>query len=135
MGAPHGAPTLVRPRLGQGAFRLAVTDAYERRCAVTDERTLPILDAAHIRAFSAGGEHAVGNGLLLRTDIHRLFDLGYVTVAEDRRFEVSQRLKADFDNGRHYYEMHGKRLREPRHGALAPAPNALQWHREHRYLG
>ena len=84
MGAPHGAPTLVRPRLGQGAFRLAVTDAYERRCAVTDEKTLPILDAAHIRAFSAGGEHDVGNGLLLRTDIHRLFDLESRTHRTDR---------------------------------------------------
>jgi putative restriction endonuclease len=39
----------VQPRLGQGAFRLLVTDAYQRRCAVTGERTLPVLDAAHIR--------------------------------------------------------------------------------------
>ena len=36
-------------RLGHGAFRLLVTDAYQRRCAVTGERTLPVLDAAHIR--------------------------------------------------------------------------------------
>ncbi len=72
----HGAPTLVTPRLGQGAFRLAMTDSYDRRCAVTGERTLPILDAAHIQAFAAGGAHEIANGLLLRTDIHRLFDLG-----------------------------------------------------------
>ena len=44
-----GAPVLVRPRLGQGAFRLLVTDSYHRRCAVTQERTLPALDAAHVR--------------------------------------------------------------------------------------
>lgn len=79
-GDRFGKPILVRPRLGQGAFRLAVTDAYDRRCAVSGEKTLPILDAAHIKAFSAGGEHDTSNGLLLRTDIHRLFDLGYVTV-------------------------------------------------------
>src|SRR5690606_7076218 len=81
--ARYGTPQMVRPRLGQGAFRLAVTDAYERRCAVSGEKTLPILDAAHIRSYGEGGEHDPANGLLLRTDIHRLFDLGYVTVSDD----------------------------------------------------
>src|SRR4029079_13505307 len=52
-----GKPILSRPGAVCGAFRLWVTDSYERRCAVTGERTLPILDAAHIKAFSAGGAH------------------------------------------------------------------------------
>lgn len=131
----YGAPTLIKPRLGQGAFRLAITDSYDRRCAVSGEKTLPILDAAHIKAFEAGGEHALSNGLLLRTDIHRLFDLGYVTVGPDYRFEVSGRLKADFDNGRHYYELYGTTVRSPRRGDAMPSPEALKWHRESRYLG
>lgn len=131
----YGAPQTVRPRLGQGAFRLTVTDAYERRCAVSGEKTLPILDAAHIRSYGEGGQHDTANGLLLRTDIHRLFDLGYVTVTDDHRFEVSHRLKQDFDNGRHYYELHGAAVRSPRPGYAAPAADALAWHREHRYLG
>jgi putative restriction endonuclease len=130
-----GSPHLVRPRLGQGAFRLEVTDAYERRCAVSGERTLPILDAAHIQSYADGGPHAPTNGLLLRTDIHRLFDLGYVTISEDRRFEVSHRLKADFDNGRHYYDLHGKAVSEPVRPSLRPSEDALEWHRQHRYLG
>jgi putative restriction endonuclease len=87
-----GNPTLVAPRLGQGAFRVLVTDGYERRCAVSGEKTLPILDAAHIRSYADGGVHEGSNGLLLRTDIHKLFDLGYVTVDEDRKFVVSGRL-------------------------------------------
>lgn len=70
----YGEPTLIRPRLGQGAFRASVTSVYQHRCALTGERTLPILDAAHIRPYDQGGEHEVTNGLLLRTDIHRLFD-------------------------------------------------------------
>lgn len=131
----YGIPTLIKPRLGQGAFRLSITDNYERRCAVSGEKTLPILDAAHIRAFEAGGEHASTNGLLLRTDIHRLFDLGYVTIAADRRFEVSHRLKADFDNGRHYYDLHGTQVRPPQYKDALPSPEALDWHRENRYLG
>ena len=131
----HGRPTLIKPRLGQGAFRLTITDSYERRCAVSGEKTLPILDAAHIHAFEAGGEHTPSNGLLLRTDIHRLFDLGYVTVSPDGRFEVSSRLKADFDNGRHYYDLQGTSVRPPRYKDAMPSPEALTWHREHRYLG
>ena len=131
----YGAPVLMRQRLGQGAFRLAVTDGYQRRCVVSGEKTLPILDAAHIRSYGDGGAHDVSNGLLLRTDIHRLFDLGYVTVTERRRFAVSERLKADFDNGVHYYAMQGREIAAPLPGFAAPSDGALGWHRENRYLG
>lgn len=68
--ARYGIPQLVRPRLGQGAFRTLVTSLYDRRCAVTGERTLPALDAAHIRPYGAGGAHEACNGLLLRRDVH-----------------------------------------------------------------
>ncbi len=131
----YGAPVVMRQRLGQGAFRLAITDGYGRRCAVSGEKTLPILDAAHIHSYRDGGSHEVSNGLLLRTDIHRLFDLGYVTVTERRQFAVSERLKADFDNGVHYYAMQGHQIADPLPGFAAPSPEALKWHRENRYLG
>jgi putative restriction endonuclease len=133
--ARYGEPSLMRPRLGQGTFRVVVTDAYERRCAVTGEKTLPILDAAHIRPFSQEGRHEVSNGLLLRTDIHRLFDLGYVTVSTDGHFEVGQRLKKDFENGRHYYAMHGQLVRPPADGRCRPTREALEWHQSNRFLG
>jgi len=96
---------------------------------------LPILDAAHIMAFSAGGEHAPSNGILMRTDIHRLFDLGYVTVDTEGRFTVSRRLKEDFDNGRHYYELQGAEVRMPKTQDALPSVEALRWHRENCYLG
>lgn len=134
-GERYGLPTAMRRRLGQGAFRLAVTDAYERRCAVSGEKTLPILDAAHIRSYADGGQHELANGLLLRTDIHRLFDLGYVTVTERGAFAVSERLKADFDNGVHYYAMQGRAIAMPKPGFAPPSQEALRWHREYRYLG
>jgi len=47
--------------------------------------------------------HEVSNGLLLRSDIHRLFDAGYVTVTPDYEFKVSGRLREDFNNGETYY--------------------------------
>jgi putative restriction endonuclease len=136
IGSPrYGEPTLIRPRLGQGAFRVSVTSVYQHRCAVTRERTLPILDAAHIRPYDQGGEHDVTNGLLLRTDIHRLLDKGYVTVSSDGRFEVGQRLKAEFENGRHYYAMHGQAVAMPRDPRSRPSREALEWHHANRFLG
>ena len=130
----YGEPTLIRPRLGQGAFRVLVTDAYHRRCAITGERTLPALEAAHIRPYADGGGHEARNGLLLRRDIHSLFDAGYVTVTPSRHFEVSRRIKEEFDNGRHYYELHGLPIEPPERPQHAPDPAALTWHNEHRFL-
>jgi putative restriction endonuclease len=133
--ARYGEPQLIRPRLGQGAFRVLVTDTYSRRCAVTQERTLPALEAAHIRPYSDGGEHEARNGLLLRRDIHSLFDAGYVTVTPDLRFEVSRRIREEFDNGRHYYELHGKAIRPPTDAFRSPDPAELRWHNENAYRG
>ena len=130
-----GTPVLVRPRLGQGAFRLLVTDMYHRRCAVTQERTLPALDAAHIRPYGEGGVHDVSNGLLLRRDLHSLFDRGYVTVTSELRFEVSRRIKEEFENGRAYYALHGGQVQIPERLAARPDAAALTWHNENRYLG
>lgn len=131
----YGEPTLIRPRLGQGSFRVAITDAYGRRCALTGEKTLPILDAAHIQPYDAGGLHEVQNGVLLRTDVHRLFDLGYVTIADDHRFVVGKRLKEDFTNGKHYYAMHGQTITPPKSPTMAPSRDALRWHQSQRFLG
>lgn len=123
-----GKPTLVHPRLGQGAFRILITDTYERRCAATGERALPVLEAAHIRSVATGGVHRVDNGLLMRSDLHRLYDRGYVTVRPDRRIEVSRRLKDDFDNGEPYYALHGRPIWLPASKELQPRREFLEWH-------
>jgi putative restriction endonuclease len=98
----YGAEYLTRARLGQGAFRVLVTEAYERRCAITGERTLPVLEAAHIKPYAESGPHVISNGLLLRSDLHILFDDGYLTVTEDLKVEVSKRIEEEFHNGREY---------------------------------
>jgi putative restriction endonuclease len=131
----YGEPVLVRPRLGQGAFRVAVTDAYRRACAVTGEHSLPVLEAAHIKPYALQGPHEVSNGLLLRSDLHRLFDLGYVTVTSDLRLQVSARLRGEFENGRTYYPMDGNVVVVPEHNALQPDPNFLRWHNDSVFRG
>jgi putative restriction endonuclease len=132
-GPRYGEPHLIRPRLGQGAFRILVTDNYQRRCSVTLERTLPALEAAHIRPYADGGTHDPGNGLLLRRDIHSLFDAGYVTVTPDLKFEVSPRIKEEFENGKHYYALHGAPINVPKIAGQRPDRVALSWHNESCY--
>jgi len=125
----------VLPRLGQGTFRVLVTDAYARRCAITEERTLPVLEAAHVRPYGKSGPHDPRNGLLLRSDIHTLFDRGYVTVTPQMRFEVSRRIKEEFENGRAYYALHGQPVRPPQRADWALGPEFLEWHASNVFRG
>ena len=131
----YGTPQLVQPRLGQGIFRVAVMDAYSRACAVTQEHALPVLEASHIQRYAKHGPHDVRNGVLLRADLHRLFDQGYVTITPDYRLEVSARLKQDYRNGRSYYPLLGSSVSVPAAVADAPSVDFLQWHNERVYRG
>jgi len=126
----RGRPVLIRPRLGQGSFRLAVLDAYGGACAVTTEHSLPAVEASHIRPFHMEGSHEVSNGIPLRRDIHRLFDLGFVTITPDRKFRVSPALEHDYANGKAYYAMEGQPIIQPQDPDLAADREALAWHGE-----
>ena len=124
-----GKPQIVFPRLGQGSFRIVVTDAYERRCALSGERTLPVLDAAHIKPYALLQRHEVSNGILMRSDLHRLFDEGYITIdPTDRRIMVSPRIREEFENGKEYYRLHGQPMREPAQAIYRPHADNLDYH-------
>ncbi len=130
----YGNPVSVRPRLDQRSFRFAVLEAYDGACAVTTEHSLPVLDAAHIRPYGRGGEHTVSNGLPLRKDLHRLFDLGYLTVKPDLTVAVSRRLRDEYANGRTYYELSGRRIELPQSAEHRPTREALEWHGDEIFL-
>jgi putative restriction endonuclease len=92
-----------------------------------------VLQAAHILPVSRGGAHRTDNGLLLRSDTHTLFDLGYGTVTPDHKFLVSQSLKEEYSNGRVYYELHGREIRMPVRLEDRPSREYLEWHAEMVY--
>ena len=71
-----------------------MTDLYKRQCALTNSHVLHVLDAAHIRPYAEGGTHSPSYGLLLRQDVHTLFDKGYLTINPEYGVEVSRTLKA-----------------------------------------
>lgn len=113
-----------------------VMDEYSRRCAITGEKTLPVLDAAHIRPYSENGPHKVSNGILMRSDLHTLFDNGYLTLTKEFNIEVSRRIKEEFSNGREYYALHGKQLVSlPKNPANHPQSEFLEWHQNNYYRG
>ena len=131
----YGDPVPVKPRVGQGIFRTVVADVYGRQCAVTREKAFPALEAAHIRPFKEEPQHYVRNGLLLRSDIHKLFDAGYVTVTPDYQFEVSDHIHTDFDDGEHYYGLKETKLWVPESSEHRPGREHLEWHNENPFRG
>lgn len=130
----YGREFLTRARLGQGSFRTLVIDAYQRRCAVTGETTLPALEAAHIRDYASEGTHHVSNGLLLRSDFHRLFDAGLISVDPELRIHVSPRIRDQYFNGKAYYRLDKQRLANlPSDSRDHPNPSFLEWHFQNRF--
>jgi putative restriction endonuclease len=116
-----------------GAMSLSIggnSDAKNSRVGV-----LPVLDAAHIRPYSKDGTHDPSNGILLRSDMHTLFDRGYVTVTPEYRFDVSKHIREDFDNGQEYYAFNGHSIRVPERAVYKPAGENLTWHNENVYRG
>jgi putative restriction endonuclease len=127
---------VVEARQGQGAFRARVLDAYGRRCAITGERTEPALEASHIRPYKESGPNKVNNGLLLRADLHQIFDAGYITVTSAYRIEVSRKIKEYFENGREYYRFHGQILTNlPSDPTDLPSVGFIEWHNQYLYRG
>ena len=127
----YGKEYLIKQRLGQGAFQVLVTSAYKRQCAISGEKALPVLQAAHIKPFTAEGPNSVNNGLLLRSDLHILFDRGYLTITPEYKIEVSRKIKEEFDNGKNYYAFHGKDFYTlPKTVEERPSLEFIKWHNE-----
>lgn len=120
--------SLTKHRLGQGAFRGMVLETYERRCAVTAGKVLPVLQAAHIRPVTQGGQHHITNGILMRSDVHQLFDLGYLTITRNHVIRASRRLQDDFNNGEDYRRFDGRLIWVPPEPSRQPRRELLEWH-------
>jgi hypothetical protein len=73
-------PRLVKVRSGQQAFRKSLLDRYGEVCALSGPAPSQVIDAAHLYSYADVGQHDDLGGLLIRKDLHRLFDLGLITV-------------------------------------------------------
>jgi len=84
--------------------------------------------AAHVRPLPAGGEHRIDNGPLLRSDVHTLFDRGYLAVDPRYRLQVSPRLRSEFGNGEQFYTRAGSTIALPERRTDRPHRDLLEWH-------
>lgn len=105
-------------RRGQPEFRAQLLKAYDGRCCVTSCEVQDVLEAAHIDPHSEGGGYSKSNGLLLRADIHILFDLYLLGLDDNYRVYVAKALRAS-----EYGKLHGQRIRLP--ASLVDLPSAF----------
>jgi hypothetical protein len=113
-------------RRGQKEFRESLLAAYERRCAVTNCDVVDVLEACHIMPYQGPATNDVSNGLLLRADVHTLFDLGLIAVEPE---ELTVFLSPNLSNSA-YGEIRGEKLRMPKDHSKRPSREALRTHFE-----
>jgi len=124
----------VRPRLGQGGFKALVHGAYRDQCSITGHKIRPTLQAAHILPVGKGGVHRLDNGLLLRSDVHTMFDRGYLGVDPEFKLRVSRRVRDEFGNGDEFYEREGSIIALPERPIERPNSEFLTWHMDTVFL-
>lgn len=114
----------IAQRRGQQAFRNALMSAYGGRCAISGCSVKDVLEAAHITPYRGDATNAVSNGLLLRADLHTLFDCGLIAVSpETMQIAASSKLA-----GSDYANLNGRPLRVPIDSSKAPSAKALKQH-------
>ncbi|TSD40505.1 HNH endonuclease [Rhodococcus sp. KBS0724] len=115
----------VAQRRGQAQFRDSLIDAYNGSCAITGSTVLTVLEAAHIDRYHGDHTNHVNNGLLLRSDLHTLFDFQRITVDENLHVRVAPAL-LETEYGSH----NGMPLKLPADPNHHPDRDALRRHRE-----
>ena len=111
-------------RQGQREFRDRLMVAYGGACAFTGTDVAEVLQAAHIRQYAKAPDNSTSNGLLLRADIHNLFDLGRLWVTSGGKIGVAPDL-----DGTVYGRLKGKTPRRPKKMGDRPEPRHLAEHR------
>lgn len=115
----------IAQRRGQRAFRDALIAAYNGQCAITGCPVRDVLEAAHIHPYRGPDTNKVANGLLLRADLHTLFDCGLVAIdAASMTVLVAPQLRDS-----EYGTFHGCKLRAPQSSEQQPSKDALNMHR------
>jgi predicted restriction endonuclease len=117
-------------RRGQPQFRQLLFRAYARRCAVSGTDQAETLEAAHIFPYAGVETNHVQNGLLLRADLHTMFDLGLWTIMPDFRVQLATTVSSAI-----YKAFGGSPIRLPSEFPDRPSAEALQYHRSQVFRG
>lgn len=111
-------------RRGQPAFRNALLDAYGGRCAMTGCDVVDTLEAAHIRPYSGRSSNVISNGILLRADVHTLFDLYLVSInPQSLKIVISPNLRKSY-----YRKLENREVSAPELIDISLYMELLNWH-------
>ena len=114
----------IKLRRGQAEFRARLLEAYQRKCAISSCAVLPILEAAHIQPYRGSHTNHPSNGLLLRADLHTLFDCSLITIdPRDMTVAISRSLETS-----EYAALKGMRLRTQQGLSKYPNVEVLEKH-------
>jgi len=124
----------IRIRRNQANFRNALLAVYGANCAISGPQPKEVLDAAHIQPYVNASSNHRENGLLLRADLHRLFDRGVMTIDEEL---IVRFCDAFIDQNCSYKPFNGNRLvfSDDDDIATRPSQAALEYHRTQRFVG
>ncbi|MEP0885214.1 pentapeptide repeat-containing protein [Trichocoleus sp. ST-U3] len=116
----------IQKRQGQEKFRKKLIEAYQGRCAITGCEIKGVLEAAHVKPYCISKDNSLGNGILLRSDFHTLFDLNLIRInPKSKEIEVHPILLC---NDNYYYEQFNNiPLRAYEEGIGSPDANYLEW--------
>jgi len=123
--ARRRALVAIAQRDGQPAFRQSLLRAYEGACVISGCTIAALLEAAHIVPYRGPQTNAVGNGLLLRADLHKLFDLHLFCIDRSLTVRLSRELQQS-----EYAQFEGVRIRAPLEHHMEPIAGALLHHHE-----
>lgn len=112
---------LTNTRIGQAKFKSSILKAYDGKCCVTGDETPELLEASHIQPYISTHSNHTQNGILLRIDIHRLFDTGLLYIDEDYIVHVSLNLTNEF-----YHKFSGTKINLPKNSNDYPSIVALK---------
>ena len=107
-------------REGQSEFRQKISKAYHYKCCVTGESCPDLLEAAHIQSYISKDSNHIQNGLLLRVDIHKMFDSGLIAINKDYEIIISSEITTDY-----YHNLAGRKITLPDDIADYPSKEAL----------
>ena len=135
---PIQSKKMERPVRDAG-FRKAVQHAYDHSCAFTGTRLLShfrhtIIDAAHIRPWSVSHDDSLENGVALSKNCHWAFDRGMLSIDEDRKIMVSDRIRDERMFAPGLVELDGRKIRPPSDGYSPPSDEALEFHRREIFI-
>jgi len=115
----------ITARQGQASFRSGLLTAYEGRCAISGCEISQVLEAAHITPYRGPETNCVTNGLLLRSDLHTLWDQGLIYLDDQMQLHIHDSIMNS-----EYVKFHMKRISLPRQDSLKPSIAAIKAHRD-----